>query len=121
VDTSWRRKLSPELENEQLDDLHCDSNLMIKERKVNTIEDNKNEGSKKSEKQSQECIDIRGEICMLVEGELGSNRLEGGLWKQGDIESVCADFESQIFYHMLHEFIDQLVGDPLKALQFQNL
>ncbi|RZC26279.1 uncharacterized protein LOC114396621 [Glycine soja] len=121
MDTSWRRKLSPELENEQLDDLHCDSNLMIKERKVNTIEDNKNEGSKKSEKQSQECIDIRGEICMLVEGELGSNRLEEGLWKQGDIESVCADFESQIFYHMLHEFIDQLVGDPLKALQFQNL
>ncbi|KAG4954978.1 hypothetical protein JHK87_040572 [Glycine soja] len=115
VDTSWRRKLSPELENEQLD------NLMIEEMKVNTIEDNKHEGSKKNEKQSQECVDIWGEICRLVEGELGSNKLEEGLWKQDDIESVCAGFESQIFDHLLYELIDQLVGNPLKALQLQNL
>ncbi|TKY56477.1 hypothetical protein E2542_SST20922 [Spatholobus suberectus] len=121
VDTSWRRKLSPELENEQLHVLHCDSNLMIEEMKVNTIEDNKHEGLKRKDKQSQECVDIWGEICRLVEDELGSNKLEEGLRKQSDFESVCADCESEIFDHLLYELIDQLIGNSLKALQLQNL
>jgi len=122
VDTSWRRKLSPELENDKLCVLNCDSNMMIEEEmKVNTIENNKHEGSKRKEKQSQDGVDIWGEICRLVEGELGSNELETGMKKQGDFESLCADFESEIFDQLLHEFIDQLAGNPLKALQLQNL
>ncbi|KAL9316584.1 hypothetical protein ACSQ67_017585 [Phaseolus vulgaris] len=122
VDASWRRKLSPELENDKLCVLNCDSNMMIEEEmKVCTIENNKHEGSKRKEKQSQDCVDIWGEICRLVEGELGSNKLEAEWKKQGDFESLCGDFESEIFDQLLHEFIDQLVGNPLKALQLQNL
>lgn len=115
VDTSWRRKLSPELENDKLCVLNCDSNMMIEEM-------NKLEGSKRTEKQSQDCVDIWGEICRLVEGEMESNKLETGLKKQGDFECLCADFESEIFDQLLQEFIlDQLAGNPLKALQLQNL
>lgn len=120
VDTSWRRKLSPELENDQLYVLRCDDNLMIEEREVKRIDDNKHEGSKRKEKQSQECADIWVEICRVVDEELRSIELEEGLRKQCDFESVCADFELEIFDNLLNELIDQLVGDHLKALQLQN-
>ncbi|XP_061347134.1 uncharacterized protein LOC133292715 [Gastrolobium bilobum] len=122
VSMSWRRKLSPELENDQLFTLHSNSNLMIEEGKVKAIENNKHEESKKKEKQSQEYVDIWGEICRLAEDELvGSSQLEERTKKQGDFESVSADFESEIFDHLLNELIDQLVENPLKALQLQNL
>ncbi|XP_020202051.1 uncharacterized protein LOC109787873 [Cajanus cajan] len=110
VDTSWRRKLSSELENEQL---YCDNNMVNEEMKVNTIENNKHEGSKRKEKQSHECADIWVEICRLVDDELGSNKFDEGLRKQGNFESVCVDFESEIFDHLLYEVIDQLVGKAL--------
>ncbi|CAJ1970644.1 unnamed protein product [Sphenostylis stenocarpa] len=119
VDTSWRRKLSPELENDKLCVLHCDSNMIIEEEMK--VENSKHERSKRKEKQSQECVDIWGEICRLVEGELGSNKLEAGLRKKCDFESLCADFESEIFDQLLHEFIDELAGNHLKALQLQNM
>nr|KYP40664.1 hypothetical protein KK1_037986 [Cajanus cajan] len=110
TDTSWRRKLSSELENEQL---YCDNNMVNEEMKVNTIENNKHEGSKRKEKQSHECADIWVEICRLVDDELGSNKFDEGLRKQGNFESVCVDFESEIFDHLLYEVIDQLVGKAL--------
>ncbi|KAL2317490.1 hypothetical protein Fmac_031366 [Flemingia macrophylla] len=115
VDISWRKKLSPELENDQL---YSDSNMTIEETKVNTIENNKYEGSKRKEKQSHGCVDIWVEICRLVDDELRSNKLDKELRsrEQGDFESVCVDFESEIFDHLLHELIDQLVVNPLKAL-----
>ncbi|KAK7385531.1 hypothetical protein VNO78_31254 [Psophocarpus tetragonolobus] len=121
VDLSWRRKLSPELEDDQLDDLHYDSNLIIEERKVKAIEDIKYEGSKKNEKQSHGYVDIWEKNCKLVEEELVSNKLQKALREQGDFESVCADFESEIVDHLLHEFIDQLIGNPFKALQLEKL
>ncbi|XP_027368439.1 uncharacterized protein LOC113874417 [Abrus precatorius] len=121
VGMSWRRKLSPELENDQLFILHCDKNLIIEDKKVKAIENNKHEGSKEKEKQSRECIDIWGEICRLVEDELRSSQLEGGVRKQSDFENINADFESEIFDHLLNELIEQLVENPLKALQLENL
>lgn len=116
---SWRRKLSPELENnDQIFILRSDCNLMNEERKVKAIENNMHGGSKKKEKQRQECVDIWGEICRLVEDELvGSNQLQEFKRKQGDFESISADFESEIFDYLLDELIDQLVCNPLKALQ----
>lgn len=118
----WRRKLSSELENDQhfVLDSDSDSNLMNEERNVNAIENNVNEGSKKKEKIKQECLDIWGEICKLVEDELvGSNQLQEVKRKQCDIEleEICEDFESEIFDHLLDEVIDQLVVNPLKVLQ----
>ncbi|KAK7300938.1 hypothetical protein RJT34_11791 [Clitoria ternatea] len=122
VGVSWRRKLSPELENDQIYVLHCDSNLMAEERKVKAIENNKHEVAKKKVKQGQESLNIWGEICKLVEHEIGSNLLDDGMKKkQGDFESISADFESEIFDHLLNELIDQLVGNPLEALQLQSL
>ena len=115
---SWRRKLSQELEHEQ-HVLHSDSNLLVGEGKVKTIENNKHERSKKKENQSQEYVDIWGEICRLVEDDLlGLNQMEvAGMRKQGDLDRIGADFESEIFYHLLNELIDQLVSNPLETLQ----
>ncbi|KAE9615146.1 hypothetical protein Lal_00048139 [Lupinus albus] len=121
VGLGWRRKLSPELEKDQLFSLNSDSNLIIEERKVKT-KNNNNERSKKKEKQSQECVNIWGEICRLVEDELvGSNHLKEEMRKQSDLASISADFESEIFDELLNDLIDQFVGSPLKTLQLQNL
>ncbi|CAL0307744.1 unnamed protein product [Lupinus luteus] len=121
VGLGWRRKLSPELENEHLFSLNSDINLIIEERKVKT-ENNNNERSKKKEKQNEECVHIWGEICRLVEDELvGSNPLKEEIRKQSDLASISADFESEIFDELLNDMIDQLVGSPLKTLQLQNL
>lgn len=113
--------MSTELENDQLCILNSDSNLIIEE-KVKATENNSHERSKKKEKQSQECVDIWGEICRLAEDELvGSNQIKAEMSKQGDFESISADFESEIFDHLLNELIDQLVGNPSKTLQLQNV
>ncbi|OIW16506.1 hypothetical protein TanjilG_32176 [Lupinus angustifolius] len=121
VGSGWRRKLSPELENDQLFSLNSDSNLIIEERKVKT-KNNNNERSMKKEKQNQECVHIWGEICRLVEYELvGSNHLKEEMRKQSDLASISADFESEIFDELLNDMIDQLVGNPLKTLQLQYL
>lgn len=118
VGISWRRKLSPVLENDQLFILHSDSNLMNEENEVKEIENNMDEGTKKKERQNQEYVDIWSKICRLVEDELvGSNQLQEVKRKQSDFESISADFESEILNHLLDELIDQLVCNPLKALQ----
>lgn len=117
-DMNWRRKLSPELENDQHFILHSDGIFMNEERKINEIENSKHEGPKNKEKQSQEFVHIWGEICRLVEDELvRSNQLQEVMRKQGDFGSISADLESEIFDHLLNELVDQLVGNPLKALQ----
>lgn len=115
---SSRRKLSPELENDQRFLLRSDGNLMIEERKVKAIENNKYEGSKKKEKHSKGYIGIWGEVCRLAEDEWnGSNKIHHA-WmnKQGEFGSISADFESEIFDYLLNEVIDELVGHPLSTL-----
>ncbi|WJX63598.1 hypothetical protein P8452_48463 [Trifolium repens] len=111
VDMSWRRKLSPALENDQLCILHSDSNLKIEEEnKVKEIENNMHEGSKKKERQNNECVDIWSKICKLVEDEfVGSSQLQEVKSKKSDFESISADFESEILDELLDELIDQLV------------
>ncbi|XP_061374703.1 uncharacterized protein LOC133316919 [Gastrolobium bilobum] len=117
VGLSSRRKLSPELENDQHFNLRSDSNLMIEENKVKETESNKCEGSKKKEKHSQEYIHNWGEVSKLVKDELvGSNKIHAWMNKQGDLGSISADFESEIFDQLLNELIDQLVGHPLTTL-----
>lgn len=104
-----RRKLSPELEHDQHFSQHCDGNLTV-EQKIKAIENKKLRGSKKGKKQSQECIDIWGEVCKIAEDELGgSNQIQAEMWRQGDCESLTADFESGIFDHLLNELVDQLL------------
>lgn len=84
---------------------------MIDERKAKAIENNKYEGSKKKEKHSQEYIHIWGEVCRIVEEELaGSNQTHAWKNRQSDLESISADFESEIFDQLLNEVIDQFVG-----------
>ncbi|GAU28692.1 hypothetical protein TSUD_215990 [Trifolium subterraneum] len=109
VDMSWRRKLSPVLENDQLFILHSDSNLKNEqENEVKEIENNMHEGSKK--RQNNECVDIWSKICKLVEDEfVGSTQLEEVKSKISDFESISADFESKILDELLDELIDQLV------------
>lgn len=118
-DLSSRRKLTPELENDRLLLLRSDGNLMIDERKVKvkTIENNNYEGSKKKEKNGKEYVDIWGGVCRLVEDELGgSNQINAWMNKQSDLESICADFESEIFDQLLNELIDQFVGHSFTSL-----
>jgi len=112
VDMSWRRKLSPVLENDQLFILHSDSNFMNEEeRKVEEIENNLNEGSKKKERHNNECVDIWIKICKLVDDELvGSNQLHEVKRKQNDLENISADFELEILDELLDEVIDQFVS-----------
>ncbi|XP_045786542.1 uncharacterized protein LOC123881841 [Trifolium pratense] len=107
VDMSWRRKLSPVLENDQLFTLHSDSNLKNEEKnKDNEIENNMHEGSKR---QNNECVDIWSKICKLVEDEFVGNQLKEVKCKKSDFESISADFESEILDELLDEIIDQLV------------
>ncbi|KAI4318196.1 hypothetical protein L6164_025993 [Bauhinia variegata] len=107
---SSRRKLSAELENEQKSLLLSDGNL----------EKKKYDGSNSKRKENnnaQEYIEIWSEVLRLVEDDLvGSKGIEARVWKQGDSLNLSADFESEILDHLLDEFIDQLVGDPLKSL-----
>ncbi|KAL5102385.1 hypothetical protein RYX36_006712 [Vicia faba] len=108
VAMSWRRKLSPVLENDQLYIQHSDSNLMNEEEMK--VESNMHEGSKKKERQNHECVDIWSKICRLVEDELvGSNQLQEVKRKQSDLESLSADLESVILDDLLDELVDQFV------------
>ncbi|XP_027337473.1 uncharacterized protein LOC113851198 [Abrus precatorius] len=108
VGLNSRRKLSPELENDQHFLQRSDGNLMIDERKVKAIENNKYEGSKKIAKHSHEYIGVWGEACGIVENELGASN---HAWtnKQGDLDEISADFGSEIFDHLLNEVVEQLV------------
>ncbi|AES98648.1 hypothetical protein MTR_5g071090 [Medicago truncatula] len=110
VDMSWRRKLSPVLENDQLFILHSDSNFMNEEEsKVKEIENNLNEGSRKKERHNNECVDIWIKICKLVDDELVSE-LHEVKRKQNDLENISADFELEILDELLDEVIDQFVS-----------
>ncbi|RDX75777.1 hypothetical protein CR513_44308, partial [Mucuna pruriens] len=111
VGLSSRRKLSPKLENDQHLVEHSDGNLMTDERKDKAIEKNKYEGSKKKEKSEQEYLEIWDEVCRIVEDELGApNQIHIWTNKQGDLGNINADFESEIFDHLLNELVDQLAG-----------
>uniref|UniRef100_A0A0R0HSY8 DUF3741 domain-containing protein n=1 Tax=Glycine max TaxID=3847 RepID=A0A0R0HSY8_SOYBN len=111
VGLSSRRKLSPKLDNDQHLPVQSDGNLMIDESKVEAIDNNKDEGSKKKEKNDQEYIDIWGEVCRIVEDELAeSNKIHIWTNKQGDLGSISADFEAEIFDNLLNELVDQLAG-----------
>jgi len=112
VGLSARRKLSPKLDNDQHLPVRSDGNLMIDdESKVEAIDNNKHEGSKKKEMNGQEYIDIWVEVCRIVEDELAeSNKIHIWTNKQGDLGSISADFESEIFDHLLNELVDQLAG-----------
>lgn len=114
--------MSPELENDQQVPLRSDGNLMVEEGKVKATENNNCEGSTKKE-HSKEYIDIWGEVCRLVEDELGgSNQIHAWMNKQDDdLGSISADFESEIFDQLLDELIDQLVGHPVTTLLLQKL
>ncbi|XP_058763812.1 uncharacterized protein LOC131637246 [Vicia villosa] len=110
VAMSWRRKLSPVLENDQLYIQHSDSNLMNEEMEVEEIESNMHEGSKKKERRNNECVDIWSKICRLVEDELvGTNGLQEVKRKQSDFESLSADLEMELLDDLLDELIDQFV------------
>ncbi|KAL2990406.1 hypothetical protein AAZX31_11G198700 [Glycine max] len=111
VGLSSRRKLSPKLDNDQHLPVQSDGNLMIDESKVEAIDNNKDEGSKKKEKNDQEYIDIWGEVCRIVEDELAeSNKIHIWTNKQGDLGSISADFEAEIFDNLLNELVDQLAA-----------
>ncbi|XP_057726698.1 uncharacterized protein LOC130942039 [Arachis stenosperma] len=111
VDLNWRRKLTPELENEKQHVLHSDSDilLLLEEEKLNLATENNKH--KMKQRHNNDYEDVWGQICKLVEHDLfGSNQIEAERTrKQGEIENITADFESQIFCHLLNELIDQLV------------
>ncbi|CAL5189657.1 unnamed protein product [Lathyrus oleraceus] len=109
VAMSWRRKLSPVLENDKLYIQHSDSNLMNEEMEVEEIENNVHEGSKKKERQNNECVDIWSKICRLVEDELVGSNLQERKRRQSEFESLSADLESEILDDLLDELIDQFV------------
>lgn len=106
---SWRRKLSPVLENDKLYIQHSDSNLMDEEMEVEEIENNVHEESKKKERQNNECVDIWSKICRLVEDELVGSNLQERKRRQSEFESLSADLESEILDDLLDELIDQFV------------
>lgn len=111
VNLSSRRKLSPEIGNDQHFLLRFDGNLMIEQRKMKAKEGQGYEGAKRKERQRQEYMDnIWDEACRKAEDEIvGSKQI----WKEGDWESISEDFESQIFDYLVDELIDQLLVGQL--------
>ncbi|MED6191665.1 hypothetical protein PIB30_002475 [Stylosanthes scabra] len=100
-----RRKLSPELENDQKILVRSDGDLMDEEGKTNKLSE---EGSKKKEKN----VKIWDEICKLAKEDevawMNNNKKQ-----DGDLGSISADFASHIFDQLLNEVVDQLlVEDP---------
>ncbi|KAI4305285.1 hypothetical protein L6164_028658 [Bauhinia variegata] len=118
IGLSSRRKLSTELENEQQCPLLFDGNLMVEERKIKgKIGKQKYDNGSNSKRMEKQSMDICNEVFRLVGDDLvGSEGIESRMWKHGDSHGLSADFESEIFDHLLGEFIDQLVGHPLKTL-----
>ncbi|MED6115378.1 hypothetical protein PIB30_089891 [Stylosanthes scabra] len=102
-----RRKLSPELENDQKILVRSDGDLMDEEGKTNKLCE---EGSKKKEKN----VKIWDEICKLAKEDevawMNNNKKQVG----DLLGSISADFASHIFDQLLNEVvIDQLlVEDP---------
>ncbi|OIV95505.1 hypothetical protein TanjilG_25176 [Lupinus angustifolius] len=109
---SPRRKLTPSVENDQHFPSSADDNVIIEEAKVKELENRKFDGSKKKEKHSN--IDIWGEVCRVAEDEFAeTNQIQAWMNKQGELGSVSADCELQIFDDLLNELIDQLVEYPI--------
>ncbi|KAF1889421.1 hypothetical protein Lal_00024746 [Lupinus albus] len=106
ADLGWRRKVSPELENGQHFILNSNSNLTT---------------TTKTTMKSQRKKRSKGKRVLVEDKLVGPNQLKAEMEKQSDLESIGADFESEIFDHLLNELIDQLLGNPLKTWQLQNL
>ncbi|KAK9280678.1 hypothetical protein L1049_014376 [Liquidambar formosana] len=117
--SSSKRKLLPEQENcEQPSPLDTSSVISDDYRETKMIEGETHGSKKKDYKQSQNYVDMWGEICRLVGGEMmESNRICKEMWKVEDFEHIGADFGVQILDQLLNELVDLLVGPPMKIFE----